>query len=88
MSFRRCCGRRKADQADLGVPFRRLEESGIVTRCEITTYEPDTLMDLSFDDETRVQKLIMKVRSSRCLVTPLLLAALAIHLGYRGGSKY
>ncbi|ORY37884.1 Rad1/Rec1/Rad17 [Leucosporidium creatinivorum] len=37
-----------------------LEESGIVTRCEITTYEPDTLMDLAFDDDTRVQKLIMK----------------------------
>lgn len=40
----------------------RLEESGIVTRCEITTYEPDMLMELAFDDETRVQKLIMKVR--------------------------
>lgn len=40
----------------------RLEESGIVTRCEITTYEPDELMDLPFDDELRVQKLIMKVR--------------------------
>ena len=41
---------------------RRLEESGIVTRCEITTYEPDALMDLPFDDELKVQKLIMKVR--------------------------
>lgn len=40
----------------------RLEESGILTRCEITTYEPDELMDLPFDDEAKIQKLIMKVR--------------------------
>ena len=32
-----------------------------MTRCEITTYEPDVLMDLTFDDDSRVQKLIMKV---------------------------
>ncbi|KAK4048905.1 checkpoint clamp complex protein Rad1 [Microbotryomycetes sp. JL201] len=37
-----------------------LEEGGIVTRCEITTYEPDPIMDVAFDDERRVQKLIMK----------------------------
>ncbi|KAL8278047.1 hypothetical protein RQP46_009507 [Phenoliferia psychrophenolica] len=36
------------------------EESGIVTRCEITTYEPDELMDLPFDDDAKIQKLIMK----------------------------
>ena len=38
----------------------RLEESGIVTRCEITTYEPEQMLDITFDDSTRVQKLIMK----------------------------
>ncbi|KAM0747330.1 Rad1-domain-containing protein [Meredithblackwellia eburnea MCA 4105] len=37
-----------------------LEESGILTRCEITTYEPDPLMELPFDDESKIQKLIMK----------------------------
>ncbi|KAK4053338.1 checkpoint clamp complex protein Rad1 [Microbotryomycetes sp. JL221] len=37
-----------------------LEEGGIVTRCEITTYEPDQVMDIAFDDDKRVQKLIMK----------------------------
>ncbi|KAM0787227.1 hypothetical protein ACM66B_006465 [Microbotryomycetes sp. NB124-2] len=37
-----------------------LEEGGIVTRCEITTYEPDPHMDIAFDDDRRVQKLIMK----------------------------
>ncbi|KAK4698220.1 cell cycle checkpoint protein, partial [Phenoliferia sp. Uapishka_3] len=50
-----------------------LEESGIVTRCEITTYEPDTLMDLSFDDDARVLKLIMKVS------TPLFLLRYLAH---------
>ncbi|SCZ96551.1 BZ3500_MvSof-1268-A1-R1_Chr8-2g10290 [Microbotryum saponariae] len=37
-----------------------LEEGGIVTRCEITTYEPDDLMELFFDDQDRVMKFIMK----------------------------
>ncbi|SCV67375.1 BQ2448_6021 [Microbotryum intermedium] len=37
-----------------------LEEGGIVTRCEITTYEPDELMELFFDDQDRVMKFIMK----------------------------
>ncbi|GAA6005884.1 hypothetical protein JCM11491_004049 [Sporobolomyces phaffii] len=36
-----------------------LEESGIVTRCELTTYEPDGLLDLNFKPEERVQRLIM-----------------------------
>jgi hypothetical protein len=41
---------------------RSLEESGIVTRCELTTYEPDGLLDLAFPDDERVVRLIMKVR--------------------------
>lgn len=42
---------------------RRLEESGIVTRCEITTYEPEGLLDLAFNDEDKIQRLIIKVGS-------------------------
>lgn len=38
-----------------------LEQGGIVTRCELSTYVSDELMDLSFDDDNRVQKVIMKV---------------------------
>ncbi len=34
-----------------------------MTRCEMTTYEPDELMDLAFEDEHKVQKMIMKVRN-------------------------
>lgn len=41
---------------------RSLAENGIVTQCEMTTYDPDELMDLAFEDEFKVQKLIMKVR--------------------------
>ncbi|GJN94659.1 hypothetical protein Rhopal_007742-T1 [Rhodotorula paludigena] len=37
-----------------------LEESGIVTRCEITSYEPEALLDLAFSDEDKVQRLIIK----------------------------
>ncbi|GAA5836231.1 hypothetical protein JCM5353_002650 [Sporobolomyces roseus] len=37
-----------------------LEEGGIVTRCELTTYEPEGLLDLTFIDQERVQRLIMK----------------------------
>ncbi|GAA6009870.1 hypothetical protein JCM10207_002140 [Rhodosporidiobolus poonsookiae] len=37
-----------------------LEESGIVTRCELTTYEPEGLLDLAFPDDDRVVRLIMK----------------------------
>ncbi|GAA6030484.1 hypothetical protein JCM8097_006170 [Rhodosporidiobolus ruineniae] len=37
-----------------------LEESGIVTRCELTTYEPDGLLDLAFPDDERVVRLVMK----------------------------
>ncbi|GAA5833511.1 hypothetical protein JCM11251_003515 [Rhodosporidiobolus azoricus] len=37
-----------------------LEESGIVTRCELTTYEPDGLLDLAFPDDERVVRLIIK----------------------------
>ncbi|EGU11767.1 Proteophosphoglycan ppg4 [Rhodotorula toruloides ATCC 204091] len=37
-----------------------LEEGGIVTRCEITTYEPEGLLDLTFQDEDKVQRLIIK----------------------------
>lgn len=32
-----------------------------MTRCEITTYEPDLVMDIAFDEDQQVQKLIMKV---------------------------
>jgi cell cycle checkpoint protein len=42
--------------------LRSLEESGIVTRCELTTYEPDGLLDLAFPDDERIVRLIMKVR--------------------------
>lgn len=38
-----------------------LVEGGMVTRCDLTTYEPDELMELPFDDTERVQKLIIKV---------------------------
>ncbi|GAA5947727.1 hypothetical protein JCM3765_001054 [Sporobolomyces pararoseus] len=37
-----------------------LEESGIVTRCELTTYEPEGLLDLNFTAHERVQRLIIK----------------------------
>ncbi|GAA5898009.1 uncharacterized protein JCM6883_000891 [Sporobolomyces salmoneus] len=37
-----------------------LEESGIVTRCELTAYEPEGLLDLQFSAEQGVQRLIMK----------------------------
>ncbi|GAA5823146.1 hypothetical protein JCM10212_001941, partial [Sporobolomyces blumeae] len=37
-----------------------LEENGIVTRCELTTYEPEGLLDLRFIDQERVQRLIIK----------------------------
>ncbi|BGP52426.1 checkpoint clamp complex protein Rad1 [Rhodotorula kratochvilovae] len=37
-----------------------LEEGGIVTRCEITTYEPEGLLDLAFADEAKVQRLVIK----------------------------
>jgi hypothetical protein len=40
----------------------RLEDDGMVTRCEMTTYEPELLMALTFDDRAKVQKVIMKVR--------------------------
>lgn len=40
----------------------RLTEDGILTRCELTTYDPDAqMMGLQFDDDSKVQKLIMKV---------------------------
>jgi cell cycle checkpoint protein len=38
-----------------------LEEGGIVTRCELSTYVADELMDLPFHNDSRVQKVIMKV---------------------------
>lgn len=50
----------------------RLEEGGIVTRCELTTYEPEGLLDLTFIDQERVQRLIMKVRSLSPSSSPLL----------------
>ncbi|GAA5847550.1 hypothetical protein JCM9279_005290 [Rhodotorula babjevae] len=37
-----------------------LEEGGIVTRCEITTYEPEGLLDLAFPDSDKVQRMIIK----------------------------
>ncbi|CEQ40850.1 SPOSA6832_02507 [Sporobolomyces salmonicolor] len=47
--------------AGIGEPLvMLLEESGTVTRCELTTYEPDGLLDLAFEDADRVQRLIMK----------------------------
>lgn len=39
----------------------RLEESGTVTRCEITTYESEPPMEMGFDDAAKIQRLIMKV---------------------------
>jgi len=39
----------------------RLEESGIVTTVELTSYEPEGLLDLNFTANERVQRLIMKV---------------------------
>lgn len=35
-----------------------------MTRCEIVTYEPEPLMELPFDNDTIVQKMIMKVISA------------------------
>ncbi|GAA5920386.1 hypothetical protein JCM1841_003367 [Sporobolomyces salmonicolor] len=47
--------------AGIGEPLvMLLEESGTVTRCELTTYEPEGLLDLAFEDADRVQRLIMK----------------------------
>lgn len=43
-------------------PLDRLEEDGMITQCELTTYEPDPLMELAFDDAGKVQKVIMKAR--------------------------
>ncbi|TNY21469.1 Rad1/Rec1/Rad17 [Rhodotorula diobovata] len=37
-----------------------LEEGGIVTRCEITTYEPEGLLDLAFPDSAKVLRMIIK----------------------------
>lgn len=34
-----------------------------MTRCEITTYEPEGLLDLAFNDEDKIQRLIIKVGS-------------------------
>jgi hypothetical protein len=39
-----------------------LEEGGIVTRCEIITLDPEPMLDLPFEDEQRVVKVIMKAR--------------------------
>lgn len=38
-----------------------LEDSGIVTRCEITTFDASEIFDLPYDDDERVQKLILNV---------------------------
>ncbi|GAA5911344.1 hypothetical protein JCM5296_007331 [Sporobolomyces johnsonii] len=47
--------------AGIGEPLvMLLEESGTVTRCELTTYEPEGLLDLAFEDADRVQRLIMR----------------------------
>ena len=37
-----------------------LEESGITTTCELTTYEPDPVPDIPFDQQSLVQKIIMQ----------------------------
>lgn len=37
-----------------------LEEAGVITSCELTTYEPDPPSRMGFDDDRRVQKIIMK----------------------------
>ena len=39
----------------------RLEENGVVTRCEITTFEAGDVFELPYDDDERVQKLILNV---------------------------
>ena len=39
----------------------RLEEIGVVTRCEITTFSSGEIYDLPYDDDEKVQKLILAV---------------------------
>lgn len=39
----------------------RLEDNGIVTRCEITTFDARQIIDLPYDDSERMQKLILAV---------------------------
>jgi hypothetical protein len=58
--------------ADVSSPpiATRLEESGTVTRCEITTYEADDTMEMGFDDDARILRLVMKVRTSSHPVSP------------------
>jgi Repair protein Rad1/Rec1/Rad17 len=46
--------------------YYRLTDSGTLTRCEITTYEPEPNLDLPFDNERRAQRLIMKVHILMC----------------------
>ncbi|GAA5821102.1 hypothetical protein JCM3770_005518 [Rhodotorula araucariae] len=48
-----------------------LEEGGIVTRCEITTYEPEGLLDLAFVDEAKVQRLVIKSEGLRDALSEL-----------------
>jgi hypothetical protein len=51
-----------------------LEENGIVTRCDITTFDSVEVSDLPYDDEARVQKLILNVSPNRYSHTAHVLA--------------
>lgn len=44
--------------------YVRLEDDGIVTRCEITTFDASEIFDLPYNDEERLQKLILNVSTA------------------------
>ena len=46
-----------------GALDHRLEEAGITTTCELTTYEPDAQEDIPLDRDSLAQKIIIKVCS-------------------------
>ena len=48
-----------------------LEESGIITTCELTVYEPEPLADIPFDKQALVQKIIMRSSLLHDAVTEL-----------------
>ncbi|CAE6410494.1 unnamed protein product [Rhizoctonia solani] len=49
------------------------DASGPKTTCEVTTLEPEPNLELPFDDDEKVVKLIMKVSTSPYLQSPLLI---------------
>lgn len=40
--------------------INRLSEGGVVTRCELVTYEPDDILDLGFEEDANIARIIMK----------------------------